>query len=283
MAISREYTIEPDGQRIGLTLPDFGYSDVFSENFSYPGSAFQIQEIATILLDVSDPKGIDVNMKWFIPNRYVGSWQILRDTGVVVGDRRVYAYGGTDEQAYQGRITEYEFKLSRTSWHTIGDATQNPRAYSQILLDGCNSGTVGAEIVVGDEIISGDRYIDDKNVLIGKIYNLPPPLEDRQFFAQLGGVGLYLSQDVTLTSASYTASVINVLNHGGEVIPAFTCQTLEIIDCNQQFLDKIAITQGVYAGKADCEIAEGVECVMLDFFVSAECGFATSWVPITPP
>lgn len=286
MPFDTAYIQSAVGRRIGLSLPGFSYADVTVGNPAYAGSFFQIQEICTIRLNVINDVLIDVDLNYFMPNKFLGSWQIGANTGETdpTGDR-IYRVTGTNDPNFQGRLTETEVKLFRVSSHVIGDPNNSWLLTQLENIDDCDFTLFGKTIIFGGMAISTDALLRRKNVLRGDIFNRPPPIEDKSFPPLLGAVGLYLVPGVELESASYTASAINIMQNSGTAYDDSPCLNDEVFDCDTLAQDYVAANPGFYLSEQLCVAGRsGVTCSITQFVkLSDRCDEVGLWTEGPPP
>lgn len=267
-----------DSQRTALTANALNFSSIWDGNIAYAGSIVQVEESCSILVETADPAAIDVDLEYYQPNRYLGTYQIGIDTGEVVDGSPLYRFPGHNHPDVQGRILAGRMTLFRYTNYVIGDAN-GLQTLSQIgELNACNTATFGTQIGFGGVLLSVEDYLEKRSVFKTKAYQKPPTTEDRRFFGKLNAVGLYLKPGVVLQEADYKALVINVIQVSDFIYDEFTCQTLNPVNCSQQAIDYAASSPGFYLDKGECDMATGTDCVDATRFLSNECGDVGGWV-----
>lgn len=275
------YSVVGTGPRFNLNLSNYDYSDIIPTNTIYSGGFFAIQEVATIVLDITKPELIDTDFNYFEPNRFLGSWQILRNTGILApGGGFSYEFGGTDEPTEQGFFLKTACKLERISYHSVGDLTAQPRLGGVSHVDNCNFFTIGATIEVGPLTLTGELQEDQENIYLTRNYITPPPLQNKTFSPILASLGIFTKPGVTLLTSRWDCAAINILTTDTQIEQAFSCRVIADVDCNQLAIDYAASHPGIFLDLASCDAAAGgTPCVMVDITVDNRCGSTTFWKP----
>jgi len=273
------YSVVGTGPRFNLNLTEYVYSDIIPTNTIYSGGFFAIQEVATIVLDITDPKLIDTDFNYFEPNRFLGSWQILRNTGILApGGGFSYEFGGTNEPTEQGFFLKTVCKLDRISYHSIGDLTAQPRLGGVSHVDNCNFFTIGATIEVGPLTLTGELQEAEENIYLTRNYITPPPLQTKTFSPILASLGVFIKPGVALLSARWDCSAINILSTDTAIEQAFSCRVVADVDCNQIAIDYTNNNANAYLTQGDCLNANpGGNCQVVNIIIDNRCGPTAIW------
>ncbi len=230
-----------DTGRTGIVFR-FGTPINFSEIFDgspqfYPGSLVQIEEIVIINCTVTQPDQIDVDMNWWLPHQFLGTYQLFSGTPT---------YGVPKED--EGYINADSLQIKRYSLYTIAaDPNVIAAQHEQFTVDSCNF-YLQPDIYLfdGETIpVGGFRVHDKKPHFLGSTSLSKAPLKDGFFYPKIGGLGLFFSPGVSCGVIEYTARVINTIATDYPAFPVGTCEFLQP-NCQQQFSAFLAQHPGQY-------------------------------------
>jgi hypothetical protein len=273
------YTVTGTSPRLSLALNSYTYADILPVNTVFAGGFFAIQEIATLVFSIDEPHLVDVNFNYFEPNALIGSWQVLRNTGILdPGGGLSYEFGGTTEPTEQGFFTKEVCKLERISYHSVGDTTIQPRLNGRSHIDNCNYFSINGSFEIGGVIISGGIQQDATDVYTTRDYIIPPPLQDKDFSPILAVLGIFVRPGVSLQSARWDCTPINILTIDTAIEAEYTCRIAENVDCNQITIDYCNNNPNAYIGLAECDAANpGGNCQMVNIIIDPRCGEVSIW------
>lgn len=211
----------------------------------FVGSAFEIQEIFEGEIEILEPSLIDVDLRWFPPKYYYGTWSVsdtLPGFGIDSEDR--------------GFIGNNVFKIKRVSRFLIVANPLVPIAeWESGVTDNCNFqlNEVGIQIppFVGAQttLSINDSVFKYRNSL-QKV-----PLLNRVFYPKLRFVGLYVNTGCVLTKARYIAQVINQVNVDIPAFPDIVCNIQSLGSCEVQFQNFLDSDSNRFATQGLCQSA----------------------------
>lgn len=222
--------VEPNLNIIVRLGADILFSEIFNgvPQF-YPGSSFDVEEIFEATFFVYRPELIDIDFRWNPSKVYIGTWR-LSDT--------LPSEGMSPED--EGFITYDTLKLKRYSRYTIqANADVEISEYGFGSIDNCNfllsQDSVNYQPTpnaiplpptqIGNGLLINDSTFKYRNAIekVGLI--------DRVFIPKIRYVGLYVNVGAGITSAKYTARVINGISVDLPSFPIQTCTTLPPDSC----------------------------------------------------
>jgi hypothetical protein len=212
----------------------------------YPGSVIQVQEVAQIATAVYEPGVVDVDLTWWQPKKYLGSYQL---TNGIYGRHRP----GDDEYL----VAEIQ-EISRYSSYTV---TANPNTLIGLgegfsILD-CNWYTVPEVFLFPGTVtpVPGFRLREsppEKPILRGYSSITPAPLANTEFNPLITDIGLHLKPGVEGIRVEYNVSIINDIYTAYSPYPTGTCELIAPT-CSEQFSAFLSDSSGlVFADESTC-------------------------------
>lgn len=250
MAYTNTFDISGQTGKIGVAR--YGGEITFQQLFTgapqyYAGSVVQIQEILTIYTDVVRPEVVDVDLAWFVPKKYLGTYQILDGN-----------YGYRHDVGDDGFLVDTIQKIARYSWYTITANPNVPIALDEgFIVDDCNFYTV-AEVYLfpgTNTPVPGFRLRhpgDGKPIMRGYTSKTKADLANTTFNNLINGVGLYLNQGVEGIRVDYEVAIINDIYTAYQPFPVSTCE-LAAPSCLEQYNAYLGtVDVRIYPSEAEC-------------------------------
>jgi hypothetical protein len=247
-------TFDINGQTGTIGFIRYGDPLAFSQLFDgipqyYPGSIIQVQEILTIITRIADASVVDVDLDWFDPKKYLGTYQVIDFDGVT-----------SHAEGDDGYLVGTYQKIKRYSWYTIAANPNVPIALDEgFIVNDCNFYSV-AEVYLfpgTNTPLPGFRLRESgegKPLLRGYTSRTAAPLADTDFNARIGGVGLHLKPGVEGVRIEYAVSIINDIYTDYEPFPVSTCELVQPT-CEEQYAAYLSGGGEAFATFAACESA----------------------------
>jgi hypothetical protein len=225
----------------------------------YAGSLIQIRERLTIVTNINIPELVDVDYRWFSPRKYLGTYQLINNFGLIAG--------GIEEQ---GSLFHEIQHITRLSWYTIVAKSDVPIALGQqISIEDCNFFLVPGNTTFpgSTEITPGQRLAEQLTPnFIGNIGINKAPLVNQVLDQKISGVGLFLYAGVSGVRVDYKAEVVNTIAVDFQALPVPSCVFGVQATCNQQY-NAFLIANNYHATQAECEaVNTGNICVKSVWF-----------------
>jgi hypothetical protein len=245
------YSIQGQTGKIGViqvvAAPNF--SQIFSGSPQYyPGSSIEVQEVMRIVTNVADPSKVDSDTQWFDNKLYLGSYQIISNSGLTL-----------HREGDDGFLVSQVQEVVRYSHYTI---TANPNTlvaqHEQLAIDNCNYYIQPDVYLFPDEInpVPGFRTHEINPLFLGSTTLSKAPLADTPFNQKIFGVGLFLKPGVEGVRVEYKLAVINDIYTDYPSAEAPKC-VFGTPSCPVQFA-AFLVTANAFETKANCENLVGV-------------------------
>jgi hypothetical protein len=212
-------------------LGDIQFSQIFNGVPQlYAGSSFTVEEVIEFGVLINNPEVIDVDLRWYPPKKYMGTWTIFD---------QVSAFGTYPED--RGFIEDNITKVRRYSTYVIQANADVPIAlHEQSAIDDCNfiQTSVGAIIPPFDfevqPLAVHEAVLKSRNTLT-KV-----PLLNRSFIGRIKTIGLYVDLGCELTFINYKARIINGISVDLPEFPLTVCSVAPLFDCDAEFTNFLA-------------------------------------------
>jgi hypothetical protein len=239
MVYNSEFTFPAGstGTQGALLLP---VAPTFEQIFSgvplyYAGSVIQVQEIHTIFTSVTDENVVDVDLNWFQPHQFIGTWQVFGDDTALIS-----------EPQSEGYINNTIQKLVFRSLYTVTANALRPTSIGDaFVVSQCNLELEGASVILPPNIVLAvqrPRQIDP--LLRGTIYRAPVSLADTEYFPRCKSLGFHIKPGCEVNAIATRIAIINDIYNDDLVASPALCE-LGAPSCDDEFL---AFALGVNGG-----------------------------------
>jgi len=228
------------------------FSDIFTGSPQYyHGSSVEVQETMRIITNVTDPTVIDVDLEWFSPKRYLGTWQAIGQSGTPTWEEGTYGFLNSQVQDISFR-SRYTIVANPNTLVANGD---------QIDLNTCNFYLQPDVYLFPNNPIPipGYRAVESFPQFIGVQTYTAAPLENKEYNQFITGMGLFLKPGVEGISLNYKIAIINDIYTDYPAYNAPTCQFLPV-NCQAQFAAYVASNPNFFDTESQC-IASAGSCL----------------------
>ncbi len=191
----------------------------------YAGSSFTVEEVIEFGVLINNPEAISVDLRWYPPKKYMGTWTIFDQVSV---------FGTYPED--RGFIEDFTTKVRRYSTYVVQANANVPIAvHEQSAIDDCNFQLVTVNVGVPPVAVSGSGLFSPESVLKSRHTLQKVPLLDRPFIGRIKTIGLYVDLGCELTFINYKCRVINAISVDLPEFPLTVCNALPASGCPEQF------------------------------------------------
>lgn len=237
---------------------EFGYElstpATFAEIFDspsnyYSGSTILVQEVARIITLVTDPKLVDIDLRWFGGHKYLGTVRVGRDI--------TYSSAQPKDNIFLNNSIQ---EIIRYSTYTIvGNLANNPEITGAITIEDCNffTSTVPVTLTGASFTTNGQRLVAESPALLGITNTKIPELNlSASFFSRMPNLGFYLNPGVEMRDLRYKCQVINSIGTIQERAEPPVCELSPAASCEKQYLTFLATFSRHYATQSEAEAAQ---------------------------
>lgn len=227
------------------STPSIG--SVIDGSIYYAGSTIQIQEIMDIQTSITNVSLVDVDLNWFEPKQYLGTYQIQSDLGL------------TRNVEDDGFLTSQYQRIIRYSYYTVVSDGQGAVALpNKSYVNDCNF-DLRADIISNPPVVDIQRSVLDNKGDNNPIFTVDLTLSsvalaDDRFYPKMLGVGLFLKPGVAVDVVRYRARAINGIRVS---LPSFepkVCSTRNSTTCDEQYAAYVVANPGsVFETFGACE------------------------------
>lgn len=224
-------------------LPNLTFSDIFDGVSSYyHGSTIQVQEVLEVRTEITKPQLVDIDMRWFLSHKYIGTIQVGTDI-----------LNLTHNEGDDVFLVDTRQQLKRYSTYTIvGNQAYNPDIGELLEISDCNFfiTTTGITVPGNQGITQGMSLLGNSPVFKGRTSRSIPLLDlTSTFYPKMSAFGFYLNPGVTALNLKYDVAIINSVQTFGASFPIPVCEFPVLPDCNAQFAN---FTNGFGANEYRC-------------------------------
>ncbi len=179
----------------------------------YPGSVIEVQEVMTIISEVVQPIKVDIDLRWFSPKKYLGTYQILSTVGLP-----------NHRDGDDGFLVDTIQEVVRYSRYVIVANPDVPIGiYGGQQINACNFKLQQVTFVSPGFEVSESSLERTNAVFLSQAGLAPVPLIDTQFNQLIGGIGLYFNAGVIGKRIEYTIAIINTISTDLAAFPVSSC------------------------------------------------------------
>jgi hypothetical protein len=199
--VSQNNTSDPNEPRISISFyPNpIKLAQLFDTPRRYTeGCVIQVEEIATVFFTVETPAFIDLDLRYFRPVPFIGTYQLNSD---------VFEVG--IEAGATGFIQGVVAKFVERQTFLVAPGQSNLALNSgTVVLDACHTKVLNVPVPLAAVISTGTPIRND-GAYGGSIGTTSALLAESEFQARIRSIGFYINKGARLTSFQYSASVIN--------------------------------------------------------------------------
>jgi hypothetical protein len=209
----------------------------FSQLFDSPRrytetSVIQVEEIATVFFTIEKPELIDLDLRYFRPAPFVGTYQLNSDVFEVGLESGATGF-------IPGVVAKF---IARQSFSVVPTQDNLSHEAGTIVLNACHTKVLNVPVPLAAVISTGTPVRND-GAYGGSIGVSSAPLVESDFQARIRSIGFYINKGARLTSFQYSASVINEIGLVRPVLAQPTdCDTPADL-CDIAFLTFLAADQ----------------------------------------
>lgn len=281
MSLNRTYSLFGTQPRIiaALGLPRPVLSDVIRTPLRLPfGATVTIEETITIRLSLVRPELVDVDLQWFAPKYYLGSWELIQDVPTPQGT--VAEYPKPLDGA--GFISSFNQQILFSKQYLVrGRRDGAPFPNGTVALDQCNFVLVPRPPSISPLLPPGFEPGIDEGVFKGDWSNEELGIDDATITSRAESLGIYVKPGVQLDSISHNLRMGSQINLSVPQSISFQCFLGS--GCDTEFdtfvrsinsgepIDTIPSSGGfgVFSSQGTCDAAPpGIGCTQFSFTCS---------------
>lgn len=226
--------------------PQLLFSKIFNGTPQlYAGSSFTVEEILEIYVTPTDRTVLDVDLLWYPPKYYLGTWSVFS---------QLSGFGTNPEN--RGFLEDFITQVTRYSTYTIQANADVPIGFhEELAIDDCNFVLDSFGVEIPPFSASKQTLGLKESVFKGRTTLRKVPLIDQPFNRKIKYFGIATRPGCIATGANYKARIINAISV--DLVPfAFAvCQAVQNVDCDALY-NAFLIQNQAYAtfGEAQAEL-----------------------------